>query len=324
MSNTQFQPKLLAGAHVDYQVKVQPIGNFPSELSSVLLTGAFPLSPSPGSSEVEGLKILNYQQRYLCFCWFFQAGRRDERGRQTSSSRVLIFPLELSNRAIPTLADVQEWLRSNNLEEMTDKQFYEATSKLEASSLSPVLVEKSQDVPWFPYLLAKLIQQKRAILVGAAQSQTLSWLEILWYYTPDFLRLHIEWCTYVWSLRTDHEAVVVALGQVEPPPPPSFFQNLFKKPTQEEVEFRFDVTQGISSHRREELELKPLEWLCRELIHQRPWKGWQIEKQREFLISSLERLSHEPRTKLVTLTAGYPASPKLKEFTNLLNKKNPG
>ncbi len=323
MNKNRFQAELLSAAHIDYQVKVQYIGNFPSELSSILLTGAFPLSPSPNSTDVEGLKIFTFRQRYLCFCWFFQAGRQDERGRHTSSSRVLVFPLDIWQGLIPTLADVREWLKHHDVENMTDNQFYEAVCSLENTSLSSDLVKKAQQVTWFPYLLAKLIQQKHATIIASTHAEALSWLEILWYYTPDFLRLKIEWCTYIWSLRTDHEEVVAAAGQVELPPRPSLLKRLFKNSTREESEFRFDVVQGISSHQMKDLDLKPLEWLCQELVRQESWQGLEVDKKHIFIAESLERLSCNPRIKLSSLISGYPASPKLIEFSNLLSRKNP-
>lgn len=182
----KFKPELVAAAHVDYQVKVKPVGDLPSELSQVLLTGAFPQSPSPTSEGTQGLKVFTYQQRYLCYCWFFQAGRRDEHGRQTSSARVLALPLDLWHGPIPALGDVREWLQQYDVEEMTDEQFREALLPLADSSLSPALMQ------WFPRLLAESLQQTGVTLVAPTCAEALPWLEILWHYAPNFLRFQVE------------------------------------------------------------------------------------------------------------------------------------
>lgn len=322
MTQITFRSERLAAAHIDYQVKVEPIGYFPSELSSILLTGAFPLSPSPISSQVEGLKVFTYQERYLCFCWFFEGGREDERGRKTNSSRVLLFPVENAPSHIPVLADVREWLKTHDVETMTDAQFYQEITSLENSSLSSVLVKKAQTSPWFPHLLAKLLQQKQVIIQAPTEDEAFSWLEILWFYTPDFLRFKIDWCTYAWSLRTDHEAVIMALGKVEPPPSPSLLQRLFKRSPATETEFRFDVAQGVSSHPPEasQLKPKPLEWLCQQWLEQKPWPGWQGKKQRQFILDALETLSNHPQVKINRLISGYPKTPKLQEFIDLFKQ----
>lgn len=318
---TRFEPELVAGAHIDYQVKVKPVGNFPSELSQVLLTGAFPLSPSPTSRGVEGLKVFTYQQRYICYCWFFQAGRQDERGRQTSSARVLIFPLDLWHGTIPVLADIREWLKTNDLENLTSEQFSEALLSLADSNLSPTLVKKAQQVQWFPRLLAQAIQQRQVILIAPTLVEAWQWLEILWYYAPNFFRFQVAWCTYIWSLRVDHEEIIIAEGQVVPPPSPSFFERILKGNKQETAELRFDVVQGISNQLPQTRDLARLEWLCREWVCSLSWEGWQEQEKIKFLTETLECLSLNPQTKSADLVTGYPSSPKTQEFLSLLNKK---
>ena len=319
---TKFDSELIAGAHIDYQVKVTPVGNFPPELSPVLLTGAFPLSPSPTPKGIEGLKIFTYQQRYLCYCWFFQAGRRDELGRQTSSARVLIFSLALWSASIPVLADVREWLTQHDLENMTSEQFQEALLSLADSSLSPALSQKAQQTQWFPRLLAESIQQGQVELVALTQVEALQLLEILWHYAPDFFRFQAAWCTYIWSLRTDHEEIIAALGQIEPPPSIPFWQRLFKESKQESSQLlRFDITQGTSSQGTQTIQLERLELLCREWIQQQQWQNWQDEEKIKFLTETLKRLSRNPHTNPCDLVTGYPTSPKIQDFLRLFPKK---
>jgi len=316
----RFEPELIAGAHIDYQVNFITIGNFPSELSSILLTNAFPLSPSPNSKVVEGLKVFTYQERYLCYSWFFQAGRQDERGRQTSSARVLIFPLENWIGSIPVLADVRQWLNEHDLENITLQEFYKALLSLADSTLSPALIEKAQQTVWFPRLLAESIQKLQVIIVASNPAEALQWLEILWYYLPNFCRFQTTWCTYVWSLRTEHEDIIPVEGQVEPPP--SFFKRLLRARKQDETELRFDVEQGIASQNNNLQKLKRLQWLSQELILQQPWTNWTVEEKNRFIAEVLKFLSRNPQTSPFDLIAGYPASPKAEEFLNLFDKKN--
>ncbi|WP_069790875.1 hypothetical protein A5482_015720 (plasmid) [Cyanobacterium sp. IPPAS B-1200] len=320
MINNSFQPELLAAAQVDYQVKVQSVGNFPSELLSVLMTEAFPLSPSPTPSSVEGIKVFTYHQRYLCFCWFFFTGRTDELGRETNSSRVLIFPLEVWQGVIPTLADVKEWLKHHDIENMSSSQFFEKVKSLENSTLSPEKLKKAETTIWFPHLLAQFLQQRQVILLGSTPAEVLPWLEILWFYTPSFLRLQIDWCSYTWSLRCPHEQVIITTGQVEQPKSPSFWESLFKlaKSSSEDTPLRFDTVQGISNYSVRDLKFKSLEWLCWEWINPQPWANWQNKQKRQFLLEAFKDLSQNPRPKLTKIISRYPQSSKLEELTNLI------
>lgn len=314
MTISGFDPRAIAAAHIDYQVQVKSLGDFPAELSPILLTGAFPLSPSPASKNVEGLKVFTYQKRYLCYCWFFQGGRQDERGRQTSSARVLIFPIDLPIARRTALANARTWLKQHDVETMTPDRFYRSLSPLIEADLSEELQEKARNTRWFPRLLAETIESKRVTLVAERQEEALEWLEILWYYAPDFLRLQVAWCTYVWSSRVEHEEISIASGRVEVQPPPSLWKRLFTEREREPAELQFDVVRGISSRGTGTGEFDRLEWLCREWISRQPWQGWTEEQKIHFLGKALSRLSSDRRTKLDDLVSGYPAGPKIQEF----------
>lgn len=299
-----------AAAHVDYQVKVKPLGDFPGELTSLFLTQPFPLSPSPNVQETEGIKIFTYQHKYVCFCYFFPGGKRDERGRETSSARVLLIPLISGQSVLPRLRSIGEWLKENNLDALTTDQFSEKANALAQTTFNPV----AQTTPWFPYLLAEFIRRRHVTMLGASTQELWTWLDLLWHYTPDFLRYSTDWSTYTWSERMEHEAVITKVGQLQPPAKPSFLDKLFKGSQTNDDPFAFDVSQGIANYSLEQPILKPWQWLCAELIDNQPWSDWSEKQQREFLISTLKKLSETPKIKGKELLTGYPPNPKLTEF----------
>jgi hypothetical protein len=227
---------------------------------------------------------------------------------------VLIFPWQHWQGKIPSLSHIEQWLKAHDLEQLSASEFDEALFSLNLETLAIELVQKAKITPWLPKLLAELIRKKQVILLGSTAQELAAWWDILWHYTPDFLRSNIEWSNYAWSLRTDHEAIITKIGALEPPKPLPFWQKLFSDDPSRDTDFCFDVSQALPSYNLDQRPLPALEWLCCELIQAQPWPDWSLTEQQRFLHHSLQTLSDNPKVKPKELLKGYPTSSKLKEF----------